>query len=122
VTSFAPGTVILVVEDEALIGLDLTMTLEEAGAIVVGPIATVAAALSVVETSRLSAAILDVRLGAEEVGPVAAVLAAKGVPFLFHTGHGNSKELTSWRDRPIVQKPASPEMVLAALHEILGIQ
>lgn len=102
-TRFAPNTVILVVEDEPLIGLDLTMTLEEAGASVIGPIATVAAALSVVETSRPSAAILDVRLGREEVGPVAAALAAKGVPFVFHTGHGSSTELGTWRDRPIVQ-------------------
>jgi DNA-binding response OmpR family regulator len=112
-------TEILVVEDEPLIGFEIGLILEEAGATVIGPLRTLAEALAMIRGSTPSAAILDMRLGADEIGPVAEALAAKGVPFVFHTGHGDASALGVWRDRPIIYKPAPPEQIIAAVLAVL---
>lgn len=79
---------ILVVEDDYLIAGALTESLLEAGATVVGPAASVAEAIAVIDReARLDAAVLDINLGAEDVFPVAAVLQQRGVPFVFATGY-----------------------------------
>ena len=61
--------------DEWAIALDLELLLSDAGAIVVGPVATVAEGLSLARSEALSAAVLDVRLSGETIEPVAAALA-----------------------------------------------
>jgi CheY-like chemotaxis protein len=82
------GRRLLVVEDEYLVAADLTESLEEMGAQVVGPVGSVEAALEKVRTDghRLDGAVLDVNLRGERVYPVAEALAAHGVPFVFTTG------------------------------------
>lgn len=109
------GCAILVVEDEPLIACEIAMTLEEAGARVIGPAATVARALSLISQGAPSAAVLDVRLGREDVFEVAARLTTLGVPFVFHTGHADAATLAAWPSRTIVRKPAPPEAVVDAL-------
>jgi hypothetical protein len=70
----------MLVEDELL----------GAGAEVVGPAGSVSDALQLVGVAAseggLSAAVLDINLEGEAVKPVADILAALGVPFLFATG------------------------------------
>lgn len=79
---------ILVVEDEYMLADELRRELEDAGAIVVGPVPSIDGALKVIGSEgRLDGAILDVNLGGARVDPVADVLLAKGVPFLFVTGY-----------------------------------
>ena len=109
------GATILVVEDEALIGVEIVFVLEEAGATVIGPATTLAAALDVINKQQLDAAVLDVRLGTEESGMAAQALVERGVPFAFHTGHGDGVMLSSWPGRPILRKPVPPEEVATAL-------
>ena len=57
------GERLLLVEDEALIGLDLRLTLEERGFVVEGPVRTEAAAMKVLETAEIAMALLDINLG-----------------------------------------------------------
>src|SRR3954469_2427392 len=95
------GVRVLVVEDEFLIMMELVAILEEAGAEIVGPCASVQHALSVACGERFSAAILDVRLGGELVSPVARELSHRGIPFIFYTGQAHSDPLvTEWRKAP----------------------
>ena len=75
----------LVVEDEALLAETLCDLLLGAGCQPVGPAANVAIALSLVETSRIDAAILDVRLMDEMSYAVAYALRARGIPLMFLT-------------------------------------
>lgn len=75
----------LLVEDEAVIALDLAQTLESAGARVIGPAHSVAQAMALIESGAPDLAVLDWRLERETSAPVAARLAALSVPFLFHT-------------------------------------
>ena len=66
---------ILVVEDEALIAMDLQALLEEAGYCVLGPANTSEAALALIERDEPDVALLDVNLGRSDAFGVANALA-----------------------------------------------
>jgi DNA-binding response OmpR family regulator len=78
---------VLVVEDQFLVADELTETLRDWGCEVFGPAINVAAALEIIETHTLDAAILDINLGNELSFPIAAVLEQRDVPFIFLTGY-----------------------------------
>ena len=114
------GATILIVEDEAIIALDMKATLLDAGAGVAGPVRNVAEALDIISRMKLSAGVLDVRLGTDAVWPVAEALVEKGVPFVFHTAHGE-KDLKNpaWTGRPVIQKPATARQLVNAIVSLL---
>jgi DNA-binding NtrC family response regulator len=112
---------ILIVEDEAIIAMDLEGTLAELEAVVVGPAFTLSAAKALASGESLAAAILDVRLGTDSIDPVAAVLAARGVPFLFHTGHEQTATLkAAWPRCQVITKPSTREQLAEGLATLLG--
>lgn len=82
------GLRILIVEDEYIVAELLCLILETLGCNVVGPCATVAAAVAAVHANALDGAILDANLGGDHSGPVAAALQAAAVPFVVATGYG----------------------------------
>jgi DNA-binding response OmpR family regulator len=110
---------VLIVEDEALIALDIAMTVEDGGATVVGPVGDVASALDRSDAADL--AILDVDLCGEPVFPVADRLQANGVPFIFHTGrHDISVLRLRYGDAvEIVEKPSTPDYLVSRLADLL---
>ncbi len=102
------GANILVAEDNAILAFDLGITLEMAGARIVGPAATLAHALSLAQTVPLSAAVLDVSLRDEDVLPAAVVLKRRGIGIVFCTGYAYVDQLKrDWPDAQILTKPAS---------------
>ncbi|MGO9007111.1 MAG: response regulator [Beijerinckiaceae bacterium] len=116
------GRRILVVEDDALLALGYDEVLKDAGAEVVGPVATVDEAGKLVVANGIAVALLDIRLGDEEVWPVAHLLAGRGVPFVFCTGHFDSSTLPAeWSERPVLTKPARPKQIIAALAKVLAV-
>jgi CheY-like chemotaxis protein len=82
----ASGQRVLVVEDNALVALEVETILADAGHTVVGPAGRVSEALDLVERGSFDIALLDVDLHGDRVWPVADALAARGVPFAFTTG------------------------------------
>jgi hypothetical protein len=60
---------------------------------------------------EIGAAILDVNLGGELVYPVADVLAARGVPFVFATGYGAESIEEQFRHIPVLEKPIEREKI-----------
>jgi CheY-like chemotaxis protein len=80
---------ILVVEDEALIAVMIEEWLRELGCTHLGPAATVASAMALVDDT-LDGAILDISLGRETSFGIADRLTAMGIPFVFATGHSDS--------------------------------
>ncbi len=94
---------IMVVEDEVLIGMVLVDQLQELGLATVGPFSRVADALKCEED--VDAAILDVNLGGEAVYPVADMLSARGIPFVFMTGYGSASIDPRYAAVPVLQKP-----------------
>ena len=84
------GLRILVVEDEALIAMMLEDVLKQSGAIVLGPVGTVAEAVTLIERSSLDCAILDCKLIDGSSLRVADALVKLDVPFVFASGGDTS--------------------------------
>jgi len=111
------GRRVLVVEDEALIGMVWQDGLLDAGAEVIGPTASVEQALLLVEAAggELSAAVLDINLQGAAVWSVADRLAALGVPFVFATGYGEHCDRGLHAAAPVLAKPFDPGALVAAV-------
>ena len=79
---------VLVVEDEILIGMLLEDMLGELGYAIAATASRVDEAAALARDGEFDAAILDVNLNGQDVYPVADILAARGIPFVFATGYG----------------------------------
>uniref|UniRef100_UPI0035C96A83 response regulator n=1 Tax=uncultured Sphingomonas sp. TaxID=158754 RepID=UPI0035C96A83 len=107
---------ILIVEDEYLLANDLHNALRTAGVAVLGPVPSVAAALSMIAAeAMIDAAVLDINLRGEMVFAVADALRARGVPFAFATGYDQAVVPDRFADAPRVEKPLKGRQVKAAL-------
>jgi len=100
------GLRVLVVEDEFLIAAVLQEMLEDATAVAIGPTATVAEALHLLQTREVDAALLDMNLNGQWSDPVAAELKARRIPFVFTTGYGMTERTRQFGAR-VVAKPYS---------------
>lgn len=106
------GRRILIVEDEALIAMEMEWALADLGAIPAGPAPNVRAAAEIAATASLDGAVLDINLRGEEVFPVANILFNRKIPFVFQTGHGRRDDLERRYPGTVVfLKPASSEAV-----------
>ncbi|MFG1443675.1 response regulator [Xanthobacter agilis] len=115
------GLRVLVVEDEFLVGLGLEGELRTLGCDVVGPVASLSAAVDAALGEGLDVALLDVSLQGESVFPAAAVLAARDVPFVFCSAFTGSEPVPrAFADRPRVSKPFTGTMIAAALADVLA--
>jgi len=114
------GVRVLVVEDEAILAMELESILREAGAQAVTLCRTVEEALAAITKNGVAAAVLDVRVGREPVGPVAGQLARRGIPFLFYTGQiGNDPALEQWPRCRVITKPAPAKVIVSAVRDLL---
>ncbi|HXJ02093.1 MAG TPA: response regulator [Micropepsaceae bacterium] len=114
----APPRRILIVEDEMLVAMMIEDALVDLGLEVAGTAGTIEEALAAASGDDFDCAILDVHLHGKPVYPVADALAARGVPFIFATGYGQSGLAARYRGRPSLPKPFTGqdlERVLAAL-------
>jgi CheY-like chemotaxis protein len=111
-----PG--VLVVEDEALIAMDVQDILEGAGYHVLGPAQSVEAAMAVLATCDPEIAVLDINLTRSTVFTLADVLAERNIPFCFLTGHSRAVLPDGHKHRPVVAKPFLPETFLAVVRDL----
>ncbi len=96
---------ILIVEDEMTIALLMEDMLLDLGHEVAGMAMRLPQALELAETAVFDIAILDVNLDGRMSFPVADVLAARGVPFLFSTGYGAAGVDPAYSGRVVMRKP-----------------
>jgi DNA-binding response OmpR family regulator len=111
---------ILVVEDEPLIAFDVADYLKAAGFEVVGPAASVSAALKLLESPGCDLAVLDVNLGRETATPIADALRAKSLPFIALSGYSSDQLPEGFRNSPMLTKPVDPRKLVAELRRFLG--
>lgn len=78
---------VLLVEDDPVIALDLSLTLEEAGATIIGPAHNVASAIALLQERPVDVAVLDHLIVGGDSLPVAHELSRLGLQFLFHTSY-----------------------------------
>jgi CheY-like chemotaxis protein len=115
------GKRLLMVEDEFLVGMMVKKNLEGLGATVVGPYARLAEGIAAAKAGRLDGALLDFNLGGKLAEPLADLLIARGVPFVFITGYQRDSIDRRYANIPILQKPieaATLEHVLTSLLDV----
>ena len=103
------GRVILLVEDDPLIALDLVDLCKSAGAQAISA-RSLGEAAATIGFATIPAAVLDYRLGGNEVGSLCESLRARKNPFFFYSGDSDLQ--ARFPDCVVVQKPASGEMLL----------
>lgn len=110
------GRSILIVEDEPLIGMDIRLALEDAGAFVTAT-TTIRHALLLVEHDNLAGAIMDHALADGDSTTLCHRLKARGIPYVSYSGYDPVKGADF--DAPWVQKPASMYTLLGTLAALL---
>lgn len=112
---------ILVVEDDALIAMELEERLGEMGYVVLGPALTLEAAEELAGTEKPDAALLDANLAGRSSVPLGAALVARGVKIAFCTGYDQIKNLPpELQGAPILTKPVSDADLRAGLAKLTG--
>jgi len=112
---------VLVVENDEMSAALLQMQLVHSGALVVGLAASVAEALRLLEQARPEVALLDYRLAHNETSePVAAALAARGVPFVLATGMAAEQLPVAMRSGVLLIKPYLSAELSKALVRAVG--
>jgi len=115
------GRRVLVVEDDAVIALEVEMRLRSSGVVVVGPASDLAQGLRLAAAEELDAAVLDISLHRDTSAAIAELLRARGVPFLFCTGYGaDSLPEGLGRGEPVLRKPLRRGDLEGGLKRILG--
>jgi CheY-like chemotaxis protein len=116
------GARLLVVEDDYLIALDLSQSLEELGVEVVGPAGSLSQALALVgsEGDTLNAALLDINIHDERVYPVADALAAQRIPFIFLTGYDRQIVPERYANVARFEKPVDTAVLPQILTKMLN--
>lgn len=123
------GMRVLVMEDEILIAMDVEQLCRDHGAAEVVVVHALEQEMhDGLLAQNFDAAILDVALGGQSTLPFAARLVARGVPFIFATGHvdnagqrdnaGRADNESLFEDFPgvaIVGKPYGETMLIEAL-------
>lgn len=115
------GRNILVVEDEFILARGLKRALEDSGAVVLGPDASIEAALARIENEQIvDLAVLDVNLHGEFSFPVADALASRKIPFIFVTGYDDAVTVNRYPDVPKCNKPFVIGNLLTTMHSLLA--
>lgn len=112
------GHRILIVEDDPFVGCDMRSMFEEAGGCVVGPVADLAEALKVARDNDIELAVLDFEIVGGSSHEVAEALAARGTPFMFHTGCPEQVRKL-WPKHAVFNKPADPVRIVSAASAML---
>lgn len=111
---------VMLVEDNLLIAMDAEDQLRRLGAEAVDVVGSVQAALRLLEHAPPQIALLDVNLGRENSFPIADALLARGVPFVFATGYGETNAFPErFRSAAVVSKPYTAAEMRRALQRRL---
>jgi len=113
------GKSILVVDDEPLIAMDIVASLEDQGCQIVGPAATLQRAMSLVESQKIDAALLDANLAGEPIDALAAVLVRRKIPFAFVSGYGREGLPEAFRQKALVKKPFQRQRLIDVVQQML---
>jgi DNA-binding LytR/AlgR family response regulator len=99
-----------------IIAMDAEEQLKQLGAVQVQTAPNVAQALALLAKEAFDFGLLDVNLGPETSAPVAAAMAARGIPFAFATGYGDGAGfLGDYPAAAVVNKPYGAEHLKKAL-------
>lgn len=110
---------ILVVEDEMTIALMIEDMLLELGHEVVDLAMRLPQAEDAARKANFDLAVLDVNLDGRKSFPVAEILAAHGIPYVFATGYGGGGLDIGYSSRPVLTKPFMVDDLKAAIDALV---
>ena len=111
---------VLVVEDEALVGMLTTAMVREMGYSILGPMTTIADAKAVIGKGDFDVAVIDLNLNGLPAYPLADALNTRGVPFIFVTGYATDSIERRFAHIPIIQKPIPREELANAIAQVVA--
>jgi DNA-binding response OmpR family regulator len=106
---------ILIVEDEALIAMQLESSLVGLGHSVEAIATRMNKAVLLAGTIDIDFAILDINVAGSQSFPVADILRRRGISFMFATGYGTAGLVDGYRDEVTLRKPYGPDELERAL-------
>jgi CheY-like chemotaxis protein len=110
---------LMVAEDEYYIAREMLSVLQDMGATVVGPVATVQDALGLIGKGiDVDAALLDINLRGEMSFAVADALSARDVPYVFISGYGRASIPKRFAEIRHFEKPADTVRIARTLFDI----
>lgn len=114
---------LFLVEDEALIAMDLEALVEDMGHEVVALVASVEQATAVLSTLAIKpdAAIIDANLGGESARPIVDQLKAAGIPTIIASGYEPDELLRKGLSGILIRKPYHPNAIADALDKVLRV-
>jgi CheY-like chemotaxis protein len=113
--------VVLLVEDDPVISLDTSMTLQDMGVARVEAAFTVEEADAAIEREKPNLALMDIDLRGVTSFALAERLVALGVPCVFTTGHGEELPVPpSLRGTLVITKPYDPSQLRTILQPYLN--
>lgn len=95
----------MILDDEAIIALDLAGMLQDLGHSVVSMATRVAGGMEFARHGDLDMAILDINVNGVTSFPLAAILRGRGVPIIFASGYGKQGLIDGFRDALVLTKP-----------------
>ena len=96
---------VLIIEDESIVAMMIEDLIVDMGHEVVGIAGRLEQAQRLAEELAVDFAIVDVNLNGQHTYPVAETLKARGVPFVFATGYGNTERPERFAVVPTITKP-----------------
>lgn len=110
------GRTLLLVEDDYWIAQDMVGMLEACGAMVIGPAASVEAAIELIDrTEHIDGAVLDINLQGVLAWPIADALLQRGVRFVFVSGYDSSIVPVHYSEIVCLQKPITMRKLVEGL-------
>jgi PAS domain S-box-containing protein len=112
---------VLLVEDEALLAIEAASVLSAAGFQIVGPAASVASALKLIDWQGCDTAVLDINLGSETAEPIACKLKDAGIPFLTMSGYARQQQPPVFEGVPFLPKPLQFKRLVSEVERCLSL-
>lgn len=111
------GTHVLVVEDEALMAIDLADRLTEAGASIVGPYASVSEAIDCLGRADIDVAVIDFVLADRNSDALQQALESRDVPFIVLTGYPKALVRRD-KSQTVLSKPVTTDVLCSAVKAV----
>jgi CheY-like chemotaxis protein len=112
-------TRVLVVEDDPDVCLMIEDFLKNLGCRTVATAASLEEAIVKASLETMDIAILDINLAGKLTYPIATILNARKIPFLFATGYGGAGLPTDLKGVTVLTKPFDAEQLGQALRQTL---
>jgi DNA-binding response OmpR family regulator len=111
---------VLVAEDDAIIGFDITDALEAAGYAILGPASSCSDAFAWLENSPPDIAILDAMLQDGPCTELARELQNRAIPFIIYSGRSHKEFAAEFESTKWLEKPSAHEDLITALDQLLA--